>query len=193
VHEQTTDRDPTYEWARSELEKTEADLASLQARAEVTAVAVKSYEGAARSLDIKEIEQGDIKRIIKSAEENYLLAQRKEEEARISDALDRGRILNVAIADPPSVPSLPDNNRFRTILFGIIFAMLMSAIVAFAAERTNSTFRSPDEVGLILNIPVLAAIPRGAISDGESPELSSLFLQTPDQKDKLQGKGKARD
>ncbi|MBV9760562.1 MAG: hypothetical protein JO340_08360 [Acidobacteriaceae bacterium] len=176
IHEQTTDRDPTYEWARSELEKAKADLASLQARAQVTAAAVKSYEGSARSLDTKEVEQGDLIRTVKSAEENYVLSQRKEEEARISDALDRGRILNVAIAEPPSVPSLPSNHRIRVVLFGVIFGMLVSAALTFAAERTNSTFRTPAEIGSILNIPVLAAIPQRAIRDHGSENFTSLLL-----------------
>lgn len=182
LHEQTTDRDPTYEWARSELEKAKADLASLQARAEVTAGAIKSYQGAARSLDSKEIAQADILRTIKSAEENYLLSQRKEEEARISDELDRGRILNVAIAEPPSVPSLPSNHRFRIGIFGLIFAMLVSAGLTFAAERTNSTFRTPGEVGSILNIPVLAAIPQRAIGDS-SRNFNSLLLPAADHRE----------
>ena len=183
LHAQTTDRDPTYEWARSELEKARADLASLRARAEVTAAAVTSYEGAARSLDTKEIEQGDIQRTIKSAEDNYLLSRRKEEEARISDELDRGRFLNVAIAEPPSVPSLPSNHRFQVVLFGLIFATLVSAGVTFAAERTNSTFRTPGEVGSILNVAVLAAIPQRAIGDQNSPSFNSLLLPVTDHKE----------
>lgn len=181
IHEQTTDRDPTYEWARGELEKAKADLASLQARAQVTAAAVKSYQGTARSLDGKEVEQGDIMRAIKSAEENYVLSQRKEEEARISDALDRGRILNVAVAEPPSVPSLPSNHRFRVVLFGLIFATLVSAGLTFAAERTNSTFRTPAEIGSILNVPVLAAIPQRAIRERNSQNFSSLLLSASDR------------
>jgi len=182
-HEQTTDRDPTYEWARSELEKAKADLSSLRARAAVTAAAVQSYEETARSLDTKEVEQGDIRRTIKSAEDNYLLSQRKEEEARISDELDRGRILNVAIAEPPSVPSLPSNHRFQVVLFGLIFATLVSAAVTFAAERTNSTFRTPNEVGSILNVAVLAAVPQRSLRDRDSPSFNSLLLPETDHKE----------
>ena len=182
LHEQTTDRDPAYEWARSELGKAKADLASLRARAEVTGAAVRSYEESARSLDTKEVEQGDIRRAIKSAEDNYLLSQRKEEEARISDELDRGRILNVAIVDPPSVPSLPSNHRLQVVLFGLIFATFVSAALVFAAERTDATFRTSAEVGSILNIPVLAAISQQAIRDGGSPDFNSLVLSVIDHK-----------
>lgn len=182
VHEQTTDRDPTYEWSRGELAKASADLASLEARAQVTNAAVRQYEGIARQLGSEELQQGDLVRTIKATEDSYLLSLRKEEEARISDALDRGRFLNVAIAEPPIVPALPSNHRLRIVLFGVIFAILVSAGFAFAAERTDPTFRSPAEVASILNIPVLAAIPQRALEDGTSTNVTALLLSVPDHK-----------
>jgi uncharacterized protein involved in exopolysaccharide biosynthesis len=160
LHDETTDRDPTYQWTQEELAKANADLAGLQARAAAINRSVQSYEGNARSLASKELAQDDLLRGIKSAEDNYLLSLRKEEEARMSDALDQGRILNVAIAEPASVPALPSNHRVRTIFFGALLAVFASAALAFASERADSTLRTPEEVGSILNVPVLAAIPR---------------------------------
>ncbi len=160
LHDETTDRDPTYQWTQEELAKAKADLAGLQARAGATAQAVQAYEGNARSLASKELAQDDLLRSIKSAEENYLLSLRKEEEARMSDALDQGRILNVAIAEPASVPALPSNHRLRTVFFGFLLALFASGALAFASERADSTVRTPEELGSILNVPVLAAIPK---------------------------------
>ena len=93
--------------AGEELAKAKADLAGLQARAEATALTVRSYRENARSLEQKELVQGDLIRTAKATEENYLLYLRKEEEARMSDVLDRRRIINVSIAEPATVPSLP--------------------------------------------------------------------------------------
>lgn len=160
VHEEITDRDPTHEWAREELAKANADLAALQARAEATNRAVQSYQDRARLFASKEVTQSDLMRAIKAAEDNYLLSERKEEEARISDALDRGRILNVAIAEAPTVPALPSNHRLQTIAFGFLLAVVTAAVLAFAAERADSTFRTSGELASILNVPVLAAIPK---------------------------------
>ena len=122
LHDETTDRDPTYETVREELAKAKADLAGLQARAEATALFVHSYGENYRSLESKEIVHNDLVRNVKSAEENYLLYVRKAEEARISDALDRRRIINVAIAEPATVPSFPSNKRFLTVLVGLLVA-----------------------------------------------------------------------
>ncbi len=160
VHDETTDRDPTYEWVRAELAKAKADLAGLQARAKATALSVRSYEDNARSLEQKEVVQQSLVRTVKAAEEHYLLYLRKEEEARISDALDRGRILNVAIAEAATTPSMPSNHRSMTLLVGFFLATLVSLGLAFTLEYLDATFRTASEVESILGIPVLAAIPR---------------------------------
>lgn len=160
LHDETTDRDPTYEWARGELEKARADLASFEARSGALAETVRSYQGYARALEKKEILQGDLMRTIKADEESYLVSLRKEEEARISDALDRGRILNVAIAEAPVVPTIPSNHRVRIVVFGIFLATLCGIAVGFIWDRADTTFRTEDEVRSVLNIPVLAAMPQ---------------------------------
>jgi uncharacterized protein involved in exopolysaccharide biosynthesis len=160
LHEETTDRDPTHEWVREELAKAKADLAGLQARAKATALTVRSYQQNAQTLEQKEVVQNDLIRTVKATEENYLLYLRKEEEARISDALDRRRILNVAIAEAATVPSLPSNHRSSTVLVGLLLAILTSLGLGFALEYLDPTFRTPDEVSSFLNIPVLAAMPK---------------------------------
>jgi uncharacterized protein involved in exopolysaccharide biosynthesis len=171
LQEETSDRNPAYEWARQELEKANAELAGFQARARATAVAAGSYRERARSLEEQAIVEDNLVRIVKTSEENYLLYARKEEEARTSAALDRGRILNVAIADPATAPSLPSSHRSRTVLLGAVIAAALSAGVAFSRERMDSTFRTPAELGSFLNAPVLAAISKDAL---ENPGLPAL-------------------
>jgi uncharacterized protein involved in exopolysaccharide biosynthesis len=160
LHEETTDRDPTYEWNREELAKAKADLAGLQARAEATALTVQSYRENARSLEQKEVAQDDLIRTVKATEDNYMLYLRKQEEARISDELDRKRIINVAIAESATVPVLPANNRALTVLIGLLLGSLTSVVVALGSEYLDPTFRTSDELSTFLDIPVLAAMPQ---------------------------------
>jgi uncharacterized protein involved in exopolysaccharide biosynthesis len=159
LHEETTDRDPTHEWTRGELAKAKADLAGLQARAQATALTVQSYRANARSLEQNEVVQDDLIRTVKATEENYLLYRRKEEEARISDALDRKRIINVAIAEAATVPSLPSSHRSGIFVWGLLLAVGGSLGLAFGSDYLDPTIRTPDEMNSFLNIPVLAAMP----------------------------------
>ena len=160
LHEETTDRDPTHEWTREELAKAKADLAGLQARAQATALTVQSYRADARSLERNEVVQDDLIRTVKATEENYLLYRRKEEEARISDALDRRRMINVAIAEAATVPLLPSSHRSLTLVVGLLLATTVSLGLAFSSDYLDPTFRTPDEITSFLNIPVLAAMPQ---------------------------------
>ena len=160
VREETTDRNPTYAWINAELAKAKAEHSGLQARLAATQVIVSDYKQKTRELEQKAIIQQNLLREMKTSEENYLLYQRKREEARMTDALDRTRIVNVAIAEQPTVPALPSNSPWTSLLVGGFLAIAVSAGIAFTLEYLDSSFRTPSEVTAELNIPVLAAVPR---------------------------------
>jgi uncharacterized protein involved in exopolysaccharide biosynthesis len=159
-HERTTDSDPTYAWLREELAKNRAQLIALRARAQALAPVVETYRAKARSLDEKGATQQDLVRATKAAEENYLLYLQKQEEARIADALDRNRIVNVAIAEAATVPALPVHSPLFILLLGTLLATMFSAALGFGADYLDPSFRTPQELRNTLNIPVLAAVPR---------------------------------
>jgi uncharacterized protein involved in exopolysaccharide biosynthesis len=99
-------------------------------------------------------------RAAKANEENYLLYLRKQEEARISDALDRQRISNVVVAEAASVPFRPQRHRLVFLIVGALFACLTSVLLAFAVDHWDPSFRTPQEVQDFLGSPVLAAFPK---------------------------------
>jgi len=160
VRDETTDQNPVFEWVNSELAKAHTDLSGLKARAVAIQTALTKYRGSARALQQATIVQQDLQRTAKTQEENYLLYQRKEEEARINDALDRGGILNVAIAEPPTVPALPARSFLSYGFLGVLLATTGSIGLAFASDFLDPSFRTPDEVLDFLNSPVLASIPQ---------------------------------
>jgi uncharacterized protein involved in exopolysaccharide biosynthesis len=160
VREEVTDQNPTHEWIRSELTKAKADLTSLQARERVTMGSIKEYEDRAQRLQAAGLQQQDLLRTQKEQQDNYLLYAHKREEARITEALDKGRILNVAIAEAATPPALPAHPAWMYGLFGALAGLVLSVGLVFAAEYTDSSYRTPDEVNHDLGIPVLAAIPR---------------------------------
>jgi uncharacterized protein involved in exopolysaccharide biosynthesis len=159
--EETTDRDPTYEWLRSELVKTRSELAPLQARATATSRTIMAYREKARRLNRVETAQQDLVLDAKLAEQNYMVYFQKQEEARISNALDRQRIVNVVIAEAATVPFLPSGpSNFLILLLGGLLATLVSVGLAFVSDYWDPSFRTPHEVEAFLNIPVAAAMPK---------------------------------
>jgi uncharacterized protein involved in exopolysaccharide biosynthesis len=158
IREETTDRNPTYGWIDEELAKAKADDSGLEARAASLQAIVSKYTAKAQELDEKGIAQQDLLRTMKTAEENYLMYQRKREEARMTNALDQTRILNVAIAEQPTAPTLPSNSPWTLLIVGGLLAVIVSLGTAFTLDYMDSSFRTPAEVLSELNIPVLGAI-----------------------------------
>jgi uncharacterized protein involved in exopolysaccharide biosynthesis len=160
LRDETTDRDPTYEALRAELTKASTDLAALEARASATYAMIRSYRAKSERLDHQEIVQQDMLRATKANEENYLLYLRKQEEARISDALDHQRISNVLIAEEATVPFKAQGGRLLFVLLGVLFASLASVLVGLIVDHWDPSFRTPQEVQDFLGSPVLAAFPK---------------------------------
>jgi uncharacterized protein involved in exopolysaccharide biosynthesis len=105
--------------------------------------------------------QHDLERAQKLTEENYQLYLRKQEEVRISNELDRQRIVNVAVIERAEVPTDPyGTSKIIIVLAGGLLAGLASFGLAFAVNHLDPTFRTPDELGAFLNVPVVAALPK---------------------------------
>jgi len=159
IEETTTDRTPTQDWMATELAKAEADRATLKAKIAATTGTVHRYAKTAEELTEEAATQGDLTRDVKEAENNYLLYLRKREEARISDALDRERIVNVSIAEAATVPALATLHLGWLLIAGFFAAGTLSVGAAYTLDRIDPSFRTPDELGRYLDVKVLASIP----------------------------------
>jgi len=160
VREQTTDQNPTSLWVNAEMAKARTDLSALKAKAAATNIILSSYRQSARDLQESTVAQQDLLRAAKTAEDNYLLYQRKQEEARINDALDQRGILNVAIAEQPTVPALPVRSSLLYGLLSVFLAGTASLGMAFTSDFLDPSFRTPTEVTSYLGAPVLASLPK---------------------------------
>ncbi|MGA2960420.1 MAG: hypothetical protein ABSD96_02015 [Candidatus Korobacteraceae bacterium] len=157
--ERTTDQDPVHTWLTSELAKARSELVALQASEAQTGRTVSDYH--TRSVRLEELgkQQQDLLRNQKAAEETYLASLRKQSDARLSEALDRSRIMNVAIAEAATVPVLPVTSPLLRLTVGFILALLVAFGSGFISDYWDPSFRTPLEVEDALGIPVLAAIP----------------------------------
>jgi uncharacterized protein involved in exopolysaccharide biosynthesis len=160
VRDETSDRDPHYEWAKSELEKSQVQLRSLRARAAAENSQTLAYRSVATKFGEDAVTQDDLLSNEKAALENYLLYVKKQEEARMNDALDERGIVNVAIAEQPIAPALPVWSVSMVLLVGFFAAGAAGTSAAFLADYMDPAFRDPEDVLTFLNVPVLASLPR---------------------------------
>jgi len=161
VEETTTDRVPAKDWLTTELAKADADRAQFEGQAAATERVVRRYQDAAEQLDQKGSMQEDLARDVKTAGDNYLLYVHKREEARISDALDSKRIVNVSIAEAATAPAFPIGHLGWALVGGLFAAGISSVGTVYAADRLDPSFRNPEELRRYLDVKVLASIPDG--------------------------------
>ena len=159
VRDETTDKNPHYEWAKLELERARVQMRGLEARAGATAVQESAYRAMAWKFGEDAITQEDLQNSEKAAEENYLLYIRKREQARMADALDQRGIVNVAIAEEPVAPALPVWSTWTILAMGLVGATVAGGGAAFTVDYLDPGLRTPDEVVAYLNAPVLASFP----------------------------------
>jgi uncharacterized protein involved in exopolysaccharide biosynthesis len=161
LHDETTDQNANYEWARAELQKAQVQMKGLEAREATTSAHLAGYRTLALQLGGDAIVQDDLTSREKAAQENYLLYVKKREEARMGDALDQGGIVNVAIAEQPVVPALPVWPAGAVVAAGLVAALMSGTGAAFAADHLDPALRTPEDVLACLEIPVLASLPEG--------------------------------
>ena len=159
IRETSSDKDTNHEWARGELLKTQVELTGLRERAAAEGRIIGAYRSSAELLNERAIEQQRLLNDMKEAEQKYLLYVNKREEVRIGDALDQGGILNVVVAEQPTMPALPRWSMLSFTGFGLLAGGVLSVGAAFANDYLNPAFRTPDEVVGYLGMPVLACLP----------------------------------
>jgi len=94
------------------------------------------------------------------AQSNYLLYVKKQEEARISEALDKEKFANVSVIEPAIVPLSPARpNKMLNLAVGFIFALMASFGTAYGMSFFDSSIRSKRDIEYHLSVPVIAAIP----------------------------------
>ncbi|HYA23076.1 MAG TPA: hypothetical protein VEF05_02895 [Terriglobales bacterium] len=167
MRDQTSELEPNHEWAKSELLKAQVEASALEAHEKAETSLLANYRERAHELGNRAIEQEQLVNDLKAAEEKYLLYVNKREESRIGDALNQGGILNVAIAEQPTVPALPKLSAVAFGLIGLALAGTLAVGMAFAADYLSPTFRTPDEISAYLGAPVLASLPPRTLVEAE--------------------------
>lgn len=157
---QETDRDPIYELLREDLVKATSDLAAHQAALAATRRSVTAIQGEMVQLGNQSLQVADLQREAKANEQNYLLYLSKQQQELTSDALDRTRIENVAIAVPPAVPVLPVHGPLYLVVLALIISLVLSIVITYAVDYFDPSFHSPDQVREALGIPVVVSIDR---------------------------------
>ena len=84
---------------------------------------------------------------------------KKQEEARITEAMTDQSVVNVSVLDRAMPPIEPQNGVLLPLLLGMIGGLALSTATAVSVEVLSRRLRFEEEVERYLELPVLAVIP----------------------------------
>ena len=156
-----TEVNPINQELRSELVRAEAQFEGAQGKFQSLLTQVSTLSRELDALNEKAFEFERLRRDAQSAEETYLLYQKKHEEVRISAAMDQEKLINVSVAEPAQKPLKPVSRRLAVnfVLAGLI-GVLGGLGLAFGTEfYLDHTFTTGEEMERRLGLVHLASIP----------------------------------
>jgi len=161
----TTGLNPIYQTLETQLALSRGQLAALTAREAELLSNVRDYQQQLKDLDERALELGRLEREVDRNREAYAKYAIKQEEARISAALDRSKILNLSIVETAQIPYEPVAPRKAVvIMLAGVLGLITGLGVAFMRERFDPTVKTPWEVEVYAGLPVLAALPQRQLS-----------------------------
>jgi uncharacterized protein involved in exopolysaccharide biosynthesis len=158
----------------ADLTRARFDLIGFKERQKELTTAVEKLKRDMRNLERDSFTHEALVRQLQLAQNNYLLYAKKQEEARISEALDREQVANVSIIDPASVPLDPVRpNRQLNLVMGFFLALFVGLGTAWGVSYFDEVVHTREDVERQLNVPVIVSIPEGQWPPNLLPE--SMF------------------
>lgn len=151
---------PVYQSLELELFRAEGDLNAQSAKASSLKGQLSQLDQQIAALDLSENKVQNLRREIAINEKNFRTYADRQEEARISEAMNNLKLSNVSVIQSATVPSKPikPNNKLN-VLLGLVLGAISSLTLAYVCESMTQTFSDPESVEAYLELPVLLSIP----------------------------------
>jgi uncharacterized protein involved in exopolysaccharide biosynthesis len=152
ANERTSSVDTSRRAARAKLEANDAKIAALKTQ-------IAKYRETIEQLERVLPEWNRLQNGAQSQKETYLAYLRKEEEARVSSALDESRMVNIVVAEHAQAPGEPMGGRLKkTSAFGAAFSLLLAVGIAFLRDWMDPSVKTAGQIERMVGLPVLGEL-----------------------------------
>jgi uncharacterized protein involved in exopolysaccharide biosynthesis len=177
AEEVTRGANPTLGNAETEFIRTQADYEGNRAQTARIAEEIRLNRARLLTLDEQTVPYEDLVRNVKQLEELSETYKKMTDQARVADMLDTQRISNVAIAEQPFVSSIPASPKRGLILsLGFVWSLLLAIGTAVGMDFLTERVTSPFELEQAMGVPLLAAVPTGAIAPSYGGSFPALYI-----------------
>ncbi len=159
VSEKSTDVNPLWVTINSNLDQAKAQVSALKASeasiTEQVATARQQLTDMASSVVVLD----RLQRSVQNAKDAYLSYTRKSEEARAAEALNRSRILNVSVAQPPTAPLRPVFPKVPlNTAAGLLLGLVLGVAAAYREEENDPKIYSSATISEISGLETVAVL-----------------------------------
>lgn len=165
--EKSTDVDPA--WQQLHTNYVQAEISRKQAavhRASVASDLAALRQNLTHTQELT-VQFNNLEARATQAKQNFELYAQKRDQAQIEDAMDEQKLINVAVAQKPTlsyaaIAPKPVSNA----VLGAVTSLFLAMCAVYLAESGRSTVATPRELDSVSRYPVLATLPRISLWEG---------------------------
>jgi uncharacterized protein involved in exopolysaccharide biosynthesis len=186
--ERSTDVNPVWQAVTGSIIQNQSERQALKARRGVLEQQIGSLKGSLANTEGSTVAFTTLRQKVADLDSNYQLYTQKSNEAKMEDAMNENRLLNVAVAQNPTFAMTPFRPKpVLDLTLGGFTALFLASFLVFFAEMGRSTIATPREFSQLTRYPLLATNPlvrmRRPRPSERLSESSSISIIVPPRKD----------
>jgi uncharacterized protein involved in exopolysaccharide biosynthesis len=173
--EQTTDVDPAWQQVHTNYVQNEIVRHATAEHRTMLAGRIGDLKQQLAGIETVTAQFNNLQSHADELKQNYELYAQKRDQAQFEDAMDEHKLLNVAVAQEPTISYEPE--RPKPLLYGAlgsVTAMFLGFCAVYFAETSRNTIATPRELDIASRYPVLATVPQMSWRSGHSWQVGLL-------------------
>jgi uncharacterized protein involved in exopolysaccharide biosynthesis len=160
VQEKSTDLNPVWVTVDSNLERSRTNQAAVDAGQKTLSDEIRAGRDELTQMVNNAVVVDRLERQVANDKEAYLSFVRKAEEARTAEALNLNKILNVSVAQPPTMPLRPIFPKvWLNLIAGLVLAAGLGIGAAYLEEMQDERIYSAATIGDVSGLATVAVLP----------------------------------
>jgi uncharacterized protein involved in exopolysaccharide biosynthesis len=160
AQENSTDVNPVWQSVTGSIIQNETDRQALRAKHNAIAQQIASLRASLGNTEGSTVAFTTLRQKVADLENNYQLYTQKSDEARMADAMNENRLLNVAVQQYPTFSITPYRPKpLVDTAIGAFTAIFLASFMVFFVEVGRDTIANVSELEKLSGFPVLATVP----------------------------------
>ena len=179
--EDATDINPLWQQLNLAVVTSNSEINALEGQAVELHIQIADAGKRLDQLEEASTAYGELRRRLQQSQSDYTLYAQRRDEARISEALDREKLFNVAVLEQPMASSEPVRPKpVLYLLVALVFSAFLGTVLSLYVDLSGGQVHSPAQLEAITGMRTLAtfaeAEPREPFTEGNRLQLQRVLF-----------------